>query len=237
MLQAGAIQCLIFLGRWREAAPTIPELLQGGHDQPAIVITLDASNVAAACGDDAMLAHCVAVAGENRATADLEYRAVAHIVLAREAFERDNPREALDLLMRILAYADVAGEIGTSAYVLAVDAAFGVSSEDAVAELLASLDHLPPVRVGPVRRAQRARLLAERAHHRGEVEAAQSHEREAVELLEAVGAKPFLAGALLDIVRRRGDTEALAQVRAIYAELGATRWLERIERTAEVSTA
>ncbi|HZU59577.1 MAG TPA: AAA family ATPase, partial [Solirubrobacteraceae bacterium] len=41
MLQAGVAQCLVFLGRWPEALAIIPELLQGGHDQPAIITTLD----------------------------------------------------------------------------------------------------------------------------------------------------------------------------------------------------
>jgi hypothetical protein len=40
---------------------------------------------------------------------------------------------------------------------------------------------------------------------------------------------PLLAGALLDQVRRRGDAAAVAEARSIFAELGATRWLERLD--------
>ena len=234
MVHAGVVQCLVFLGRWQEAIAVLPDLLGGAHDQSAIVTTLDASTVAAARGDDAMRAHCVSVASENRELSDLEYRAVAVIVLAREALESGKPQEALALLDSVLTYAEIAGEIGTAAYVLAVDAAFQASNEAAVDHLLSYLDGLTPVRVGPVRRAQRARLLAEQAHGRGEAAVAQEHEHEALELLESVGARPLVAGALLDSVRRRGDADALAQVREIYTELGATRWLERIDHASEV---
>jgi hypothetical protein len=76
--------------------------------------------------------------------------------------------------------------------------------------------------------------LAEQAHVRGDEERTAAYEREAVELLRSVSAKPLLAGALLDSVRRRGDGGALAEARTIYEELGATRWLERIDATVEV---
>jgi class 3 adenylate cyclase/tetratricopeptide (TPR) repeat protein len=229
MLQSGEVQSLAFLGRWSETMALLPDLLHGGHDQSAIITTLDGAYVGAATGDEEMLAHCVAVASENRELADLEYRAVAGIVLARQAFEEGNPREALTMAEAVLEYGDIAGEIGTAAYHLAVDAAFRVADETAIANLLASLEGLPAVRVGPVRRAQRARLLAEQAHREGNSEAAENHEQEAIELLKSVGARPLLAGALLDAVRRRGDVEALSQVREIYADLGANRWLERLD--------
>jgi tetratricopeptide (TPR) repeat protein len=234
MLQGARVQCLVFLGRWSEALSSMPDLLEG-HDQPAVVTTLDASYVSAGRGDEAMLAHCAAVAADNLDLSDLEYRSVAAIVLARQAFEGANPHEALTLLDGVLRYADVAGEIGTAAYALAVDASFKANDESAIAGLLAALDGLSPVRVGPVRRAQRARLTAEEAHLRGDEDTAQIHEREALELLESVAAKPLIAAALLDSVRRRGDADALSRAREIYTELGATRWLERIGQPSEVT--
>ena len=60
--------------------------------------------------------------------------------------------------------------------------------------------------------------------------AAERHETEALELLRAIGARPLLAQALLERSRRRADPDALAEARAIYAELGATRRLAGIER-------
>jgi tetratricopeptide (TPR) repeat protein len=229
MLQAEAVQCLVFLGRWHEAVPVLPGLLEGAHDQSAIVTTLDAAHVAAARGDEAMLGQCVAVARQNRDLSDLEYRAVAIVVLARDAFERGDPGMALELLEGVIEYSDVAGEIGTAAYALAVQAAFVAEDEEAMARLLAALGSLSPVRLGPVRLALRCRLLAEQAHLRGDSPTAEANEHQAIELLRTAEAKPALAEALLDAVRRRGDTDALAEVRVIYTELGATRWLEGIE--------
>jgi hypothetical protein len=102
-------------------------------------------------------------------------------------------------------------------------------TESTIMDVLASFDRLTKVMITPVRRAQRARLLAELAHRRGDADGARAAEGDAVELLRSVGAPSLLAGALLDAVRRRGDADALAEVREIYAELGATRWLERLD--------
>jgi class 3 adenylate cyclase/tetratricopeptide (TPR) repeat protein len=237
MLQAEVVQCLVFLGRWQEALPLLPGLLEGAHDQAAIVTTLDASLLAAARGDDAMMSHCVAVARQNREMSDLEYGAVSHVVLARNALEQADPRAALELLEGVIQYSDVAGEIGTAAYALAVDAAFAAADDQAMARLLAALDNLAPVRLGPVKLALRSRLLAEQAHLGSDSGTAETHEREAIEVLRSVGAQPALAEALLDAVRRRSDPDALAEVRDIYCELGAVRWLERIEKPTEVSAA
>ncbi len=45
----------------------------------------------------------------------------------------------------------------------------------------------------------------------------------------SVGARPLLATALLARARRSDDAEALSEARSIYEELGATRWLERLD--------
>jgi hypothetical protein len=76
--------------------------------------------------------------------------------------------------------------------------------------------------------------LAEQAHLRGDRDTAAAYEREAVELLRSVGARPLLAHALLDSVRRGGDVAALTEAREIYEELGATRWLARIDQATGV---
>ena len=64
---------------------------------------------------------------------------------------------------------------------------------------------------------------------------ADSHQRRAIELLRSVGARPLLARALLEHGRRREDPEALAEARAIYTDLGATRWLARLDERTEVA--
>jgi hypothetical protein len=78
-------------------------------------------------------------------------------------------------------------------------------------------------------RAGRARIAAEQAHRRGDSKAADDFEREAITLLRSIGARPLLARALLERTRRRTDDAALAEARAIYSELGADRWLARID--------
>jgi hypothetical protein len=229
MLLAGLVQCQVFLGRWREAQGSIPELLGGAQDQASIVTKLEASYLAVATGDEPLLERCVALAVEHREIPDLEYRCVALIVLARDALQRGDAGEALRLLDPVLEFVELAGEIGTAAYALATDAAFLLADDEGSSRLLAYLDALPAVRQTPVRRAQRARLLAERAHRGGDAAAANGHEAEAAELLRSVGARPLLGAALLDQVRRRADADAVAEARAIYTELGATRWLDRLD--------
>jgi hypothetical protein len=88
---------------------------------------------------------------------------------------------------------------------------------------------LPRARATPQMRAGRARVAAEQAHRRGDGTAADDFEREAIALLRSIGARPLLARALLERTRRRTDDAALAEARAIYSELGADRWLARID--------
>jgi hypothetical protein len=123
----------------------------------------------------------------------------------------------------------MAGEFREAAYALGIEAALGLGDEAVMRELEEYVTALPPVRAKPVLRAGRARLAAERAHARGDSDGARRFESEAVGLLRSVGARPLLAHALLDQARRRDDKVALGEARAIYAELGATRWLARVD--------
>jgi len=59
-------------------------------------------------------------------------------------------------------------------------------------------------------------------------------QREAIELLRSLGARPLLATALYEKGRRHDDEDALAEAREIYAELGATRWLERFDAAGDL---
>ena len=60
--------------------------------------------------------------------------------------------------------------------------------------------------------------------------ATDGHQRHAIELLRSLNARP-----LLERARRREDPDAVAEARAIYAELGATRWLAGIEDPAGIA--
>ena len=99
-----------------------------------------------------------------------------------------------------------------------------------MAERQAHLDALRPARSTPLRRAGALRLAAERAHLHGDETTAVRAEADAEALLRRVGAKPRLASCLLERARRRDETEALSEARAIYVELGAAHWLERVDQ-------
>ncbi len=234
-MQAELVQCQAFLGRWDEVLSLLPGLLSSEDDPAANCALDDASLLAIARGDEALLEQCRTFGARNQASEDLEYRAIAHIVLARDALDRGDTRTASSLLDRLLTHQEeLSGELAAEAYALATDAAFMTSSDEPIAYLLGLLNDLPPVWQTPVRRAQRARLMAEQAHRRGDEDGAQAHEREAVELLQSVGAQPLLARALLDSVRRREDREALDQARAINTQLGATKWLAQLDQVTGV---
>jgi tetratricopeptide (TPR) repeat protein len=236
MMLSELIQCDVFLGRWNEPEiALIPELLVGEHDAVTNFLMVEAAHIATARGDDALLARSVELAAAKQDATDSEFRAMACITLAREAAEHGRPDQVVELVKSVVNTGEVSGELRTAGFALAVDAVLTGGNETGVASIVASLDALRPVDATPVRRAQRARLLAEQAHVRGDEESTAAYEREAVELLRSVSAKPLLAGALLDSVRRRGDGGALAEARAIYEELGATRWLKRLEAGAAVT--
>jgi hypothetical protein len=114
-------------------------------------------------------------------------------------------------------------------FALAVEAALAGADDAVLAELVAYVDQMRPALATPLLRAGRARLQAEQAHRRADDAAAQEFEAEALQLLRSVGARPLLALALLERHRRHGGSEDLAEARAIYADLGATRWLMRID--------
>jgi hypothetical protein len=59
---------------------------------------------------------------------------------------------------------------------------------------------------------------------------AEQRAAEAETILREAGVRPRLAQALLERARRGDRPDPLAEARAIYAELGATRWLERAEQ-------
>jgi hypothetical protein len=157
------------------------------------------------------------------------------LVRARDALERDAPAEALELTRRISEERGSAGETVEEAYALSVEAAILLGDEEAIAHLIELVAALPPAGAKPLLRAGRARLEAEQAHRRGDHATAERAEEQAVALLRSVGGRPQLARTLLERARRRPDPEALAEARAIYADLGATRWLERIDEQAEVA--
>jgi class 3 adenylate cyclase/tetratricopeptide (TPR) repeat protein len=233
-LLAQLLPALALLGRWDEAMPVATAVFEGAHDTSAGEAAMVLAQIAAGRGDDAMLERCRALGNELSESAEVDVHALATVTLARAALESGAPEEALRLARAALASGSTAGELLAEAYAIGVEAALGLGNEAPAAELGEFVDRLPPATATPLLRAGRARLAAELAHRRGDAESADAHEREAIELLRALGARPLLARALEERGRRREDADALAEARAIYSELGATRWLASIDERSEV---
>jgi tetratricopeptide (TPR) repeat protein len=233
-LLAQMIFPLYVLGRWDQVATIGVALVGGARDADAVFAASVMASIAAGRGADEITSRCRRIADELRESAYIDQRVSAEIVLARDALERGTPDEALEL-MRRAARQDAGKESVEEAYALAVEAAIVLGDDHAVTELIEFVAGLPPAGATPQLRACRARLEAERAHRSGDPDGAERFEEQAIALLRSLDARPHLARALLERTRRRSDPEALAEARAIYAELGATRWLERIDRRSEVA--
>jgi hypothetical protein len=130
----------------------------------------------------------------------------------------------------MLAWPTLPAEFLEEAIELSVQAMMSDGDEALMAEREAYLDKLRPARLTALLRGTRARLAAERAHLRGEPDRAAQRAAEAEAILREAGVRPRLAQALLERARRGDGPDALAEARLIYAELGATRWLERAEQ-------
>jgi hypothetical protein len=206
--------------------------IAGPLDLDAIAAACFLAPIAAARGDDEALERCRCLAAQQRDATYLDLRASALAILARDAIERGDSTDALRLVRAVLDFQLTGSETICEAHALGIEAAIALDDETALAELERFVAGLPPARAVPLLRAGRARLLAELAHRHGDRAAATRFEDEAVQLLSSLGARPLLAKALLERARRRVDQEASDEARAIYQELGATRWLERLDAIA-----
>jgi tetratricopeptide (TPR) repeat protein len=223
------------LGDWDQAASAAATVLAGAHDVVSAAAASYLAQIAAARGDDATLERCVALGNELRESADVDSRSFAILTRGRAALERGAADDALRLARAALESESNTGELVWEAYAIGVEAALERGDEAAMTWLAAFADALPPVAATPLIRAGRARLAAEQAHRRGEPDEADRQDQRAIELLRSLNARPLLARALLEHARRREDREALAEARAIYSELGATRWLAGIEDPAGIA--
>jgi class 3 adenylate cyclase/tetratricopeptide (TPR) repeat protein len=224
---------LVFLGRWDEADAYARTLLEGAEDVDALFGAAYGATVAAARGDEAMLERCVSLARASQESTYIDARISAKLVLARDAIERGAIDEALAHANAVLALHGTGRELTEAAYDVAVEAVIGLDDREAMTALDAYVAALPPALATPLLRGGRARLAAENAHRCGDAETAARLEDEGSAALRSVDARPMLASALLDRFRRRGDREALAEAVRIYEDLGASSWLNRIERTRE----
>jgi tetratricopeptide (TPR) repeat protein len=226
---------LTVLGRWDDASEAASMLISGSPYVDAVFSAASIISIAAARGDEPTLERCHSLALEARESAYVDQRVCAGLIFAREAIERGAPGEAVGLAAPALGGEAISGDAMKDGYMLSVEAAIALDDETTLSDLTALVDDLPPARAWPSLRAGRARLLAELAHRRGDHEGAQRFEDEALALLRSLGARPQLARTLLERARRHDDPAALAEARALYEELGAVRWLGRLEATIGVT--
>jgi hypothetical protein len=229
-----SIYPLHVLGRWSEASTVGSELLAGPRDADTVFAAAVLVSLAAARGDEPMLQRCRAIAAERRDSSYNDQRVSAEIVLARDALEQDAPADALALMRAAVDETGVSAETIEEAYALSVESVSLLGDQTAIEDLIERVSRRPPAGATPLLRAGRARLQAEFGHRRGDEQAARKYEDEAIHILRSVGARPLLARTLLERARRRPEPEALAEARTIYAELEATKWLERIGQANEV---
>ncbi len=220
---------LTVLGRWDEAMSMGVPLLAGQEYVDAVFAAASLVSIAAARGDEATTEQCHALGLAARAASYVDERVCSESIFAREAIERGAYREAVESARTVLGEGAISGDAIKDGYELCVEAAIALGDEQTMSELAAYVGGLPPARAWPLLRAGRARLEAELAHRRGDVSAVQGFEAEAISLLRSMAARPQLALALIERARRQEDGEALAEARSIYEELGAVRWLQRIE--------
>jgi class 3 adenylate cyclase len=230
------IPALVALGRWDEVTAHTSALLDGEHDINALCAAAFVAMVAAARGNTATLELCLLAAREHTQSTYVDAAVSARLILARDAIEHGATEEALALAREALAQHTTGREFTEAAYDLAIEAAITLEDREAMAALDAYVGALPPARATPLLRAGRARILAEQAHRRSDTKAALSLEDDAIAALRLVNARPLLARALLDRVRRRDDRDAFAEAVNILEELGASSWLERVETIKEIAS-
>jgi tetratricopeptide (TPR) repeat protein len=233
-LVAQQIPSLVTLGRWEEATAAAAPLLDGAIDVDSMSTAAYMVVLATARGDEPMLTRCVDMAHQQQDSPSVDLRASARLVSGRVALDRGDHAEVQRVVTELLGHAPLAAEFVDEACELSVQAAVACGDEAAMSEREAFLSSVRPARNSPLLRAGATRLRAELAHRRGDGPAAERDAAEAEALIRQVGARPRLAQALLERARRTGDSEALAEARAIYSQLGATRWLSRVNQEFEV---
>jgi class 3 adenylate cyclase/tetratricopeptide (TPR) repeat protein len=216
-------------GRWQDTMPIAVELMSS-HDEFAPAVSASVlSQIAEARGDGELMDRCLGIVEQQGASTYEDVRCSSLTVRGRAQLLAGSPQAAVDLVRSVLGTLAIGGELRIEAYDICVEAVLALGDDALVDELQAWCGALPPAQAPPLLVAGRERLLAEQAHRRGDGEAAIAHEQRAIDQLRAAGARPLLARALSDRVRRRGDPDALAEAEPILTELDARRWLTAVK--------
>ncbi len=236
MLQQQSLWPLSVLGRWEEAEPVARQLTSGQADFVTIWAAAVAVEIAAARGEQDLLARCRQLATADYDTTDIQMRPGAAVVLARDQLEHGSPNRALQHARPILDQPAVDTDTVEMAYAVCVQAALALADPATIDQLQTWVATLAPVRATPLLRAGRHRLAAEYARLRGEQPAAKSYQHDAIELYREIGARPLLAQTLIEHHNRYGNPAAVAEAREIYTQLGATVRLAEIEDPTAVAS-
>jgi hypothetical protein len=224
-------------GNWALAAEMAARV-RGAHPWPSTAAPLVAALVARATGEP-----CAVATPPADGTPDPGPR--AWLVAAEEVLR---PRPDTGRLVAAVRDAVAAEEVNEDTAVIwpvAVDLALDAGDEAAAEQLLRTVESAPAHQLSPLIRAQLARLRGSILAATGDPAAAQPRLREAVDALDALGARFYAARARLALAEAApaadpaAGTSApdapaeLAAAVAAFRELGAAPWLARAEPLAD----
>jgi tetratricopeptide (TPR) repeat protein len=170
-------------------------------------------------------------------TADAQVRDFGLVGQAVVAQARGQHGEALEIALRLLPQSDPTSR--AYAYRQALEAAWALEAEDEVKRILTGIEALPRVVVPPSLGADANRYAGLLAGRRGNPAAGIEHLDAALQALREVG-YPYEAARVLlergELLLAMGRSEEAAPdirgARAIFAELGASPMLERVQQVA-----
>jgi class 3 adenylate cyclase/tetratricopeptide (TPR) repeat protein len=242
---------LLFLGRWDDLTENIQRFRESDDFKSTQSVSgpelLVGTSVHVNRGElDEARAWLELYAG-SETSHDVQLRTVFGWVTAAVRRAEGRPREALALAEEALAARDELGmfnQVVKDALVESLEAAFALGDETKIEDLLGLIEGLRPGQVMPYLQAQGARFGARLSALRHEDEKVDPGFRAAVDLFRELKMPFQMAVTLLEHGEwltgqaRASEAESLlAEAQAIFEELRARPWLERLERTASVPRA
>jgi predicted ATPase/class 3 adenylate cyclase len=235
VLTVGQLTRLVWLGRWEDAAARAADSTSERAHRFS-----DLAEIELARGDLAAVEARLVAARPDRDTGT-EWRVSYDTARAKLLRAQGRASEALALCSEILG---ARGEIGWMAVVKfclaeAIEAALALDDLDAAERLLDIIEDLRPGELSPFLRANGHRFRARIQLRRGVADGADERFGAAAADFRALGMMFWLAMTLVEHAewlagagRPEDATPILVEAREIFDRLGATAWLERVERVA-----
>jgi tetratricopeptide (TPR) repeat protein len=245
-LIAARVSALAALGRWDEAMEVVDALGLDGKDPGDIFHVSDTligvARIQTARGDGAGLERLNELISIGLESADSQVRCSCAAAKAIVAQAMGRAAEALELARPLIGAEDLAAR--RYAYAEAGLAAWRLEAESALAELIDTVDGLPPVAVVPSIRAHADRFTGLLASRRGDGGVGIERLRQAAGRFRELGYVFELAEVLLEAGEALGangrSAEAgplLAEAATIFDRLRAKPWLERVARARDGAAA